>query len=368
MTCDAGSNIRSCVESELKLSYVHCAAHVVNLIVQNSLSIIFQLLEKIKIIVAFFHRSNGAWAALKLSQESEKLGDIKTFAYKLINDVPTRWNSTFNMLDRICLIFDPLMKALDDVNKGEMKLSKLEKEILEEYCMVLRPFELITKRFSDRSCCLSMVIPYFLALSDELKQIKLYDKNSIELAKKLVENIKHYLLEYTENEVVLIASFLDPRTKSFLIFEEDKRQSTIDRMIRRITQILRNYDNRKGELCNSATSAVETLQRGAIWKYMEVRNSSTKNDELNKEILLYQQEILDINEESWNPLDYWKDRQFIFPNLSSVAFGYLSIPVSSVETERTGSSCQRISTKRYRLHSETISALCTLKGQIVDDQ
>ena len=79
------------------LQHVRCLAHVFNLTVHKGLKneTVSNLLKKVRRIVGFFHRSSTA--AARLAAIATALG-MKPL--RLIQDVDTRWNSTFDMLER----------------------------------------------------------------------------------------------------------------------------------------------------------------------------------------------------------------------------------------------------------------------------
>ena len=88
---DNASNIKSAIANELGWKYFGCFAHTLNLTVQDALKIVKDIIEKIKTIVSHFRRSTIANSKLENFQKQFGIDQPK----KLIQDVATRWNSTF---------------------------------------------------------------------------------------------------------------------------------------------------------------------------------------------------------------------------------------------------------------------------------
>ena len=64
-----------------------------------------------------------------------------------------------------------------------------------------------------------------------------------------------------------------------------------------------------------------------------------------------------------NPLDWWRGRRSQYPQLSKMAFDYLSIPAMSAAVERTFSSSKlMIPQSRNRLSAESIKAAECLRS------
>lgn len=79
--------------------HIPCFAHTLNLVVQNSVSadpVLSSIQTKCRNIVTYFHRSCKATDQLTFIQTRLNLS-----IHKLVQDVSTRWNSTFLMFDRI---------------------------------------------------------------------------------------------------------------------------------------------------------------------------------------------------------------------------------------------------------------------------
>ena len=95
ITTDNAPNMVSAVKS-MNLQHIPCAAHTLHLIIKESLKFIQPLIEKCRKIVGYFSRSVSA---------REKLEKLETiYGLKIlmpIQDIETRWNSTYYMIKRL---------------------------------------------------------------------------------------------------------------------------------------------------------------------------------------------------------------------------------------------------------------------------
>lgn len=67
---------------------------------------------------------------------------------KLIQDVATRWNSTYDMFQRCIDIKDPLISTIALIGKVE-NLSSDDFDIMEHYCSIFKPFKEMTVELSS---------------------------------------------------------------------------------------------------------------------------------------------------------------------------------------------------------------------------
>ena len=76
---------------------IGCFAHTVNLAAKSAISLnqVSRLLGKVRKVVSFLHRSTTAAHVLETKQEMLELP-----VHKLIHNVTTGWNSTYDMLER----------------------------------------------------------------------------------------------------------------------------------------------------------------------------------------------------------------------------------------------------------------------------
>ncbi|KAK9922177.1 hypothetical protein M0R45_030656 [Rubus argutus] len=96
-----------------KYLHVRCLAHIVNLIVRSGLAILDRLVASIRNAVKYVRSSSSRLDVFKKCVAKEKLECKKI----CVLDVPTRWNSTFIMLDTAL----ELRKAFDRMAEEEMK-------------------------------------------------------------------------------------------------------------------------------------------------------------------------------------------------------------------------------------------------------
>lgn len=84
-----------------------CLAHSINLIAQSGLVDIKNVHKKVKSIVEFFKRSTKYYIKMKQTQTQMNLPLLK-----LIQDIATCWNSTYDMFQRCIDIKEPLIYHL----------------------------------------------------------------------------------------------------------------------------------------------------------------------------------------------------------------------------------------------------------------
>ena len=94
---DNAANMVVAVREASMVPHIACFAHTVNLAAQEPLDIpqVQRLQGPIRRVVSFFQKST---TATHLLSEKQKLLSIPS--HKLINDVKTRWNSTYDMVTR----------------------------------------------------------------------------------------------------------------------------------------------------------------------------------------------------------------------------------------------------------------------------
>lgn len=156
---DNARNIVRAIETELEWKHYGCYAHSLNLIVTTALKPVEEFIEKIKNIVAHFKRSTSATDMLLSYQLKNTVMSDSGEPKRLVQQVPTRWNSTFYMLQRFTLLKEAVKYCMALIEKDWPEISVLHWETMSEICTVLQPFEEITSSISgDEYLTGSMVI------------------------------------------------------------------------------------------------------------------------------------------------------------------------------------------------------------------
>ena len=157
MVTDNASNIVAAVRIT-GWQHVACFAHTLNLVVSAAIKAdrsVHDLQKKCKQIVSFFHHSAKSSEKLKEIQ-----GQLGIPQHKLIQEVETRWNSTYYMYERITEQHQAVTTALCLANRNDMCLTASEVELLKAAVAVLKPFEATTRELSvDKYISISKVIP-----------------------------------------------------------------------------------------------------------------------------------------------------------------------------------------------------------------
>jgi hypothetical protein len=109
VTTDNASNVVLAMQKCNVKWHVRCLAHVLNLATQKGLKVsgFARLLGRVRTVVGFFHRSSTASAILRKS-----LNQLELPNHKPVIDVTTRWNSTYDMLERYLEIRPAICVAL----------------------------------------------------------------------------------------------------------------------------------------------------------------------------------------------------------------------------------------------------------------
>jgi hypothetical protein len=165
---DNASNMVSAMQMLSQLhewESVRCSAHTLQLAVHSCLRAnddIQKVLLKARKLVEHFNRSTTANGALDRQQIQMQLKPLN-----LLQDVSTRWSSTFIMCKRLKELRLPVSMVLanrqifDGQKRHELELTTDDWSHLETLCDLLEPFALLTKFFEGQSyISISAVQPF----------------------------------------------------------------------------------------------------------------------------------------------------------------------------------------------------------------
>ncbi|XP_014907970.1 zinc finger BED domain-containing protein 1-like [Poecilia latipinna] len=157
LVTDAAPNMIASAR-QLVIWHSICIAHTLNLLVRKScdqIPTLTSIRQKSRHIVTYFRSSTTAKE--KLAQVQQQMGRP---ILKLINEVPTRWNSTYEMQSRLHDEREPVWLSLTSLKGDLTPLTADEHSIIGETLLVLAPFHQATVELSEeRRVSGSKVIP-----------------------------------------------------------------------------------------------------------------------------------------------------------------------------------------------------------------
>ncbi|KAL4132406.1 hypothetical protein QTP88_009560 [Uroleucon formosanum] len=341
------------------ISDVTCAAHSLQLSINKALreDSISEILDQSSKLVGHFKHSNLAKQSLLNKQK--QLGMPET---SLLQSCKTRWNSIFLMLEHIfknrCLISavmaDRSVTSTHIAQKFEISEHQWLK--IEALVFLLKPFQVITSFLcGEKHSPTSMVRPLLKKLLDNHLKPQDNDDQSITYFKQtIIFDIKErFNLEWDSKSRVSvrqIASFLDPRYKNLdhePLFERENIRSSVINLLNNIETDAHNVNTR----CEPSLqqSALEFLYGDDV---TEVNNLTTEFQNYLAEPQL---------KFHLNPFDWWKSRENKFPRIGILAKKYLSIPATSVSSERCFSTAGNVvNSKRTSLLTKNVNLLVFL--------
>ncbi|KAK7934311.1 hypothetical protein WMY93_005207 [Mugilogobius chulae] len=345
VTTDNARNIINAVKEAGLGPQIGCFAHTINLASQKAtgLNQVSRLLGKVRKIVTFFHRSTTAAHILQSKQEM-----LNVPKHKLIQDVPTRWNSSYDMLERYleqqAAVYSALTEKALKKNKDINTLNDQDVVMAEELLDVLKPLKTITTLMSTESTAsVSMILP--------LKTTVLHSMQARPGDSPTVRDIKVAIKENLEDRYSACYSFLhkctamDPRFKSLPHLDDEQREQIFNDVIAEViktkeqaaTDIETLVETSDDPGPSTSTqplpppakkSAMMTELFGELFQTQAQDDEPTFLEQVKEEVCKYRGSGC-ISLEA-DPLLWWKANEATYPHLAKMAKCYLSIPATSV--------------------------------------
>ncbi|CAH0562783.1 unnamed protein product [Brassicogethes aeneus] len=349
---DGGANMIAGVRKLLgEGKHVYCFAHMLNLIVTDGLedknnNRLKELIDLVKSFVTFGRHSNNFMDALRAEQQRDGVpeGDVTLF----IQSVPTRWNSTFDMLSRFVTLYPYVARVLASpsikLKNAPRMLSGNEIELLSEIVNILKPFKQATTEISGSDYITgSLVLPMISCIDSALATIKPTNEISTMLLRKLQVSLESRCGHLEKNLLLCNALLCDPRFKKIYMKPVVASQAAmqISEEIKKVQKEMGNYSSP-----SSASTSRQDDSNESLWSihdkslekpgmsFLEVESSFPS------ELKLYlHQPVLPRTQ---NPIQFWHQSKTLMTALSSVAIKYLTVVGSSVASERLVSTLNSV--------------------------
>lgn len=272
MVRDNARNVVAAMEVG-KFQHIPCLAHSLQLVVKDGCldnTEICSITSICRRIVGHFKHSVNAYKLLRQSQEL--LGLPK---HSIIQDEPTRWNSTYYMLNRLLEQKNAILLVTPQFGNASRQTKELTSEQWESLVPLveaLKIFEDVTKTVSSSSVTVSEIIPIINAVNVSLDKIDRYGN----FKAALQESLHRRYGECESEPVYSIATILDPRFKNKIF----KSKKTADDAVQRLTQELFNMEHPGGlpvqEIENSMTTKLMSAPGPVSLLYTQLLETHSK--------------------------------------------------------------------------------------------
>ncbi|KAK9757915.1 hypothetical protein RND81_01G194600 [Saponaria officinalis] len=359
--------------------HMRCCAHILNLIVQDGLTVIGESIERVRKSVVFWTSSLLRIATFEKSAKTY----AKNCSKKLVLDCKTRWNSTYEML-KVAIMYKNVFNILSGRESDIYKCAPLKEdwEQAERICEKLSMFSEATHDFSGTKYPTANV--YFTIVCDIRCALNEWIQSTDPLIKRMASIMLEKYNKYWSdvNTLLAVAAVLDPRYKMAVVsyyYNEFYVGFEVDFEVEKVKDLLRElvseYSSKYGEgkvkdsnyFSKPPTSnkVGGNAKLSGFVKYLEVENQGGEKSELEKYLEAQKVPIKPNAPDNFDILTWWKTNGSTYPILQMIARDILGIPASSVASESAFSTGGRVlSQHRSRLLPSTVEALMCAQNWI----
>ncbi|XP_022826399.1 zinc finger BED domain-containing protein 1-like [Spodoptera litura] len=373
---DNGANVVKAVKEILGLKHFGCFAHTLNLIVQDGLKFCKDKIDKVRRIVTHYKKSTVSAERLAKYQLQQNIQPKH-----LIQDVDTRWNSTFYMLSRFVELKEAVRSTMALIDRDLPQLTAEDWSMFEELIVVLRPFEELTKSMSgEKYLTASSVIVMTRCLKEALNIAinKTQSETVSDIALLLNAGITDRLKYVEKSRTLSLCTFMDPRFKMQAFAEQNEAIQTKEYVKKLIADIISRDENVELPTEQNQESQPQSDDDLSPWTIFDklLGQPMTQGTPLSraiKEIDMYLSDDRLPRKNSaggWNcPLEWWKNHRAVYPNLAKLYIRQCNIVATSVPCERMFSkSGLIINQRRTRLTTKKVEKLMFLNVNMPEER
>lgn len=400
---------------------IPCVAHTLNLAAKAGLKVssVAKILSKCRLIVGYFKRSALAMDILHKKQVLLQLPKVR-----LIQDVETRWNATYDMLERLLEQTAAIHAAFTqpDIKKSSrgLLLTSDEQVVAEEVMLVMKELKTATVLLcGQKNPTVSIILPVLKKLEVHLMPNPNDSKLVANVKAAIWDNLKDRYQDEAVRHFLLVASLIDPMYKDMkFVSNEDKLLALAELtnaaklfatgISTAATTVVKQEP--QDDIPVSTVSAAQPLPAlpsllsdiaGPSYLPMpepdDIKPSLSDRDDVSEPLAKKAKPDTDINDwlgdvvfvckeeppnrslddriaqeidqysnalpakEFGTSLSWWKHNHFLYPLLARVAKKFLGVPGTSVPSERVFSiTGMLVNKQRSSLHPDNVDMLTFL--------
>jgi hypothetical protein len=393
------------------VAHLYCVDHVLNLnskLAYNDTNLpdADNAMKAARNLVETFTKSTQAMEKL-LQQQRVNSNYQGSKPLKAIQDVVTRWWSTYRMLARLRYLRKAIQTLIINTDIAATDLTPNQYKVLDEVEGLLKPTATAQELLEGDEYPTISLVPYYLdqircqyeamvnpsdgsiptPSTSHLARVLLADFEKRYLARTapvFSTDIRRVSGRYVGMQSqTIIASALDPRTKSLRPFIPANEHKVIWEEVYKLMVTVKEADSDLGDSAVTTTpdndecrpakkakigDAVKDMFHALIASNNQPRtNTSDANKVCHDELMRYKLEVClpifcEKSGSFTDPLQWWESHKHQYPTLFELSLRYLSIPATSAPSERLWSMASRILTiRRASLESTIVGDMMFVK-------
>ena len=368
VVCDNAANMVSGLRTA-NVASLPCLAHSLQLIIKDgvlSQPAVVQLLNCARSLVGHYHRSNVAFNTFRQIQSQ-----LNLLEHVLIQDIVTRWNSSYYMLERLLEQKKAITASNAECQPPPTELHSQQWALAEKVVKLLKVFEEATREISGEYCSASVIIPIINTLKRTISQDD-EDHGVMNMKRGMLKSISDRYKDIELQPLYVLATVLDPRFKLKVFSTASSAANARMILIKECEEYLVKLSS-AGPRDQPHPKCRKENKSSTLWSLFDEMLAESEENfvghscENSAEIMveMYLKEPVLSHVEHIHPLTYWKEKKPLWPCLVDLACKYLSIPPSSVASERLFSSAADVlSPERNRMLPEKAEMLLFLKKNL----
>lgn len=351
-----------------KYFHMRCCAHILNLIVKKGLKLVDNSVTKLREVVIYVDSSD-----FRLTNfEKAKIDKGLQSKGKLVLDVSTRWNSTYDMIHRALEVKDAIDLYLVRERDIDVDfISDDEWDTIQDICDFLEPFYEITKLFSgSKYPTANLYLSCIICIEKLLTESHQDPSDAVrKMAAPMWEMFDKY---WSDHSMVLSFAFLlDPRFKMTFLSDYYSMLYVPTAVEQKVNDVLAAFVALYECYMNTTQSApvapsLSNLGPPRQFQMRKLRHDfprTSASRTARGDVDSYLAMSLVVDYDGFDVLEYWKGQSTSHPTLALMARDILAIPITSVASESAFSVGGRILNKlRSSLLPKNVEILVTTRN------